>query len=90
MPELFIQLDKLVKEYRIEEARELQNEVNEIIKGLISGPSLYGVAKYILHLRGIETGQPRGPMLPVESNEDIELCKRLDKKINEVIKKYYK
>ncbi len=55
---------------------------------LLSGPSLYGVAKYVLHLRGVETGQPRGPMLPITDKEDIELCERVNKKIEEVINKF--
>lgn len=88
MPELFIKLNELVNENKIQEARELQYEVNEIIKGLLSGPSLYGVAKYILHLRGVETGAPRGPMLPVLEDSEIELCKELNKKIEETIAKY--
>ena len=88
MPELFLKLDELMKKNELEKARKLQNKVNDIIVGLLSGPSLYGVAKYILHLRGIETGEPRLPMLPVRTKEDIELCVRLDKLINETINKY--
>lgn len=88
MPELFLKLDELMKKNELEKARELQNKVNDIIVGLLSGPSLYGVTKYILHLRGIETGEPRLPMLPVRTKEDIELCVRLDKLINETINKY--
>lgn len=88
MPELFMKLDELVSNNEIEKARELQNEVNEIIKGLLSGGTLYGYAKYILELRGIKTGSPRGPMLPVESEEQIEICKKLNEKIEEVINKF--
>ena len=88
MPELFLKLDEFMKNREFEKARSLQNEVNEIIKMLLSGPSLYGVAKYVLHLRGVETGQPRGPMLPITDKEDIELCERINKKIEEVINKF--
>lgn len=88
MPELFIKLDELVKENKFEEARALQFEVNEIIKGLLSGPGLYGVAKYMLKLRGVETGQPRGPMLPITEEKDIKLCEELNRQIEEVINKY--
>ncbi|CAM3212268.1 dihydrodipicolinate synthase family protein [Streptobacillus felis] len=90
MPELFIKLNEYMENKEFDKSRELQNEVNEVIKGLLSGPSLYGVAKYILHLRGIETGQPRGPMLPVVEEKDIELAKKLDAKIAELINKYCK
>ena len=88
MPELFLKLDEFMKNREFEKARSLQNEVNEIIKMLLGGPSLYGVAKYVLHLRGVETGQPRGPMLPITDKEDIELCERINKKIEEVINKF--
>ena len=88
MPELFMKLNELFKEGKIEEARVLQNEVNEVIKGLLSGPSLYGVTKYMLELRGIKNGQVRGPMLPVETEEHIKLCKELNTKIEELINKF--
>lgn len=90
MPELFMKLDELFKNGEIKKAQELQNEVNEVIKGLISGPSLYGVCKYMLELRGIKTGQVRGPMLPVETEEDKKLCLKLNETIEELIKKYCK
>ena len=88
MPELFLKLDEFIKNREFEKARSLQNEVNEIIKMLLGGPSLYGVAKYVLHLRGVETGQPRGPMLPITDKEDIQLCERINEKIEEVIDKF--
>ncbi|VWL85125.1 dihydrodipicolinate synthase family protein [Oceanivirga miroungae] len=88
MPELFMKLNDLMDQERIKVARKLQDEVNDIIADLLSGPNLYGVAKYILHLRGVETGNPRGPMLPVETDEDKKLCERINKKIEEVIEKY--
>lgn len=88
MPELFIKLNELFIREEILKARELQNEINEIIKMLLSGPSLYGVAKYMLELRGVKTGQVRGPMLPVEKQEHKELCEKINRKIEEVINKF--
>lgn len=88
MPELFIKLDEYVKNSEIEKARELQNEVNNVISLLLSGPSLYGVTKYILKLRGIESGAPRGPMLAVETEDEIALCVKINNKIEELINKY--
>lgn len=90
MPELFMKLDEFMKNNEIQKARELQNEVNEIICLLLSGPSLYGVCKYILELRGIKTGNPRSPMLPIVSEEEKELCIKTNNLINETIKKYCK
>lgn len=88
MPELFMKLDELIKNNEIEKARELQNEVNEIICKLLSGPSLYGVCKYILELRGIKTGSPRLPMLPIETDEQKEFCSKINDLINDTIKKW--
>lgn len=90
MPELFIKLDELFKNKEIKKAQELQNEINEVIKGLLSGPNLYGVCKYILKLRGIETGGVRGPMLNVQTEEQIEKCIKLNNTINELVNKYCK
>lgn len=90
MPELFMKLDEFIKNNEIENARNLQNEVNKIICLLLSGPSLYAVCKYILELRGIKTGSPRLPMLPIKTDEEKELCVKINNLINETIKKYCK
>lgn len=69
MPELFCRLDKLYLEARLQEAQHLQNHINDFIKRLLSYPSLYGACKYILKLRGIETGHPRSPLLSVTEQD---------------------
>ncbi len=90
MPELFIKLNELMEQEHLKQARHLQDEVNDIIKDLLNGPSLYGMTKYILHLRGVETGDPRGPMLPVETEEHKTLCREINTRIEETILKYCK
>ncbi|WP_246608732.1 dihydrodipicolinate synthase family protein [Paenibacillus agaridevorans] len=65
MPELFCMLNELYLDNRVTEAQELQYKINAIIKRLLSYPSLYGAVKHILSLRGVETGGPRLPLLPV-------------------------
>lgn len=90
MPELFIKLNELVENNNFSLAREIQNEVNEIIKGLLSGPSLYSVCKYILEIRGIKTGKVRSPMLNIETEEEKELCIKLNERIEKAINKYCK
>lgn len=65
MPELFCALDRYYAEGKLEEAKSLQFKINRIIKKLLGYPSLYGACKAILALRGVETGQPRLPLLPV-------------------------
>ena len=81
MPELFVALDKYITESKVEKARKLQDEVNEIIKTLLSVGSLYGATKYILSLRGIETGFPRLPLLPITCDEVKEKLKKANEKI---------
>lgn len=89
MPELFCQLDSLILENKIKEAQELQFKINDIIKSLLSYPSLYGACKYILSLRGIDTGIPRLPLLPVSSTDHESLI-LLNEEIVQVIQEYGK
>ena len=69
----------------INKARELQGKINEIVAGL--KPNLYGACKYILHLRGVETGIPRLPMLPITDEAVKEKLQKLNKKIEDLIEK---
>ncbi|GIP28516.1 N-acetylneuraminate lyase [Paenibacillus sp. J23TS9] len=65
MPELFLKVESCYREGKVEEAREWQFRINEIIKNLLSFPSLYGACKAVLKLQGVECGEPRLPLLPV-------------------------
>ncbi|MDQ6422975.1 dihydrodipicolinate synthase family protein [Paenibacillus sp. LHD-117] len=65
MPELFCALNELYEKEKLVEAQLLQVTINGFIKRLLGYPSLYGACKFILSLRGIETGKPRLPLLPV-------------------------
>ncbi|MFD4929468.1 dihydrodipicolinate synthase family protein [Peribacillus butanolivorans] len=87
MPELFCALNKLIIENKLKDAQELQFKINNIINKLLSYPSLYGACKYILSLRGIKTGAPRLPLLPVSSLNHQSLSD-LNDEIIECIQKY--
>jgi len=65
MPELFLKREWCITEGRLEEAKEWQFRVNEIIVELLSLPSLYGGCKAVLKLNGLDCGEPRLPLLPV-------------------------
>lgn len=86
MPELFVELDKLVRENKIEEAKALQFKINDVIFDLISCASLYGAAKQVITLRfGIEAGQPRSPFLPVECDDKIKsIAAKIEKYVGEL------
>ncbi|MEC0238875.1 dihydrodipicolinate synthase family protein [Paenibacillus dokdonensis] len=87
MPELFVKLNSLFIGNRIEEAQALQTKINGFIKKLLGYPSLYGACKYILSLRGIETGAPRLPLLPVRPEHHASLAE-LNKDIEKTVAKY--
>ncbi|MBS4197153.1 dihydrodipicolinate synthase family protein [Lederbergia citri] len=87
MPELFCQLETFYQNGAIEKAQDLQNKINAIITKLLSFPSLYGATKAILSLRGIETGSPRLPLLPVQEN-DWEALRELNQEIESLIQIY--
>ncbi len=64
MPELFLKLDSLVKEGRMEEARRLQYAVNSVIYKMCSARgNMYGVIKAILKINeGLDLGGVRKPL----------------------------
>lgn len=85
MPELFVALDKLVNENKIEEAKALQFKINECIFDLLSCKSLYGAAKQVISMRfGIDCGQPRNPFLPVTPEEAKPIADKINKYVSEL------
>lgn len=85
MPELFVALDNLVNENRIEEAKVLQYKINDCIFDLLACKSLYGAAKQIISLRfGIDCGQPRSPFLPVSREDAKPIADKINKYVNEL------
>lgn len=85
MPELFVALDKLVNENRIEEAKILQYKINDCIFDLLACKSLYGAAKQVISLRfGIDCGQPRSPFLPVSREDAKPIADKINKYVNEL------
>lgn len=72
MPELFVRLNELINENKIEQAKALQFKINDVIFDLLSCDSLYGAAKQVISIRfGVECGQPRSPFLPVARDEKV-------------------
>ncbi len=87
MPELFLKAEEHFSKGNIEKAKEVQFAINDIIGDLLSFPSLYGVAKEIVKLRGIDIGTTRLPLEPVDK-EDFPKVKELHEKIMNTIEKF--
>ena len=86
MPELFVKLDELINQNKIEQAKLLQYKINDVIFDLISLPSLYGAAKNVISRRfGIDAGVPRSPFLPVENDEKISaIVEKIEKYVTQL------
>lgn len=71
MPELYLAMDKAFREKRMEDARKLQYQANEIIAALCScRANMYAVIKEILRMNGMDIGGVRAPLINV-SEEDL-------------------
>ena len=89
MPELFLKLNDLVIENRMEEAKKLQYDINEIIYKMCScHGNMYGVIKEILRINeNLNIGSVREP-LAVLIEEDMEVVKEAATMIKNAIEKY--
>ena len=89
MPELFLKMNALLKENRIEEARKIQFAVNEIITLLCSGHgNMYSMIKEVLKLRkGLNVGSVRSPLSPL-TEADLEIAKKTAKVIDETVARF--
>lgn len=89
MPELFLKLNDLIIENRIEEARKLQYDINEIIyKMCLCHGNMYGVIKEILRINeNLDMGSVRKPLVEV-SDKDITTIKEAAAMIKTAIEKY--
>ena len=85
MPELFVELDRLINNNEIEKAKSLQFKINECIFDLLSCKSLYGVAKQVMSIRfGIECGNPRSPFLLVKREDAQPIADKINKYVSEI------
>jgi len=89
MPELFLKLNDLVIENKMEEARELQYDINEIIYKMCScHGNMYGVIKEILRINEkLDIGNVREPLVKL-SEDDIPTVKEAALMVKRAIKKY--
>lgn len=85
MPELFVALDKMINNGEYDKAKELQTKINDCIFSLLSHASLYGAAKGVISIRyGIECGNPRKPLLPVDKEEVRYIAEKIERYVGEL------
>ncbi len=72
MPQLFVKLNQLLEEGNFADARELQNEINEVIYTMCSTKgNMYAAAKAALRkLSGLDLGGVRAPLLNLEDSDE--------------------
>lgn len=89
MPELFLKLDELVKAGKMDEARELQYDINAVIYKMCSGHgNMYAVIKAILKINeGLELGGVRKPLANL-IDADMAIVEEAAKMIRDAKAKY--
>lgn len=91
MPELFLKMDELVKENRLDEAREIQYAANEVIYKMCScHGNMYAVIKEILRINeNLDLGSVRAPLAEL-IEEDMPIVREAAAMICEAKAKYLK
>ena len=89
MPELFLKMDEYVKEGKMEEARQIQYAVNEIIALMCSAHgNMYAVIKAIIKINsGIDLGSVRKPLAAL-TDGDMKIVEEAALKIRKAIEEY--
>ncbi len=89
MPELFLKMDQYVKEGKMEEARQIQYAVNEIIYLMCSAHgNMYAVIKAIIKKNsGIDIGSVRKPLAALVDS-DMQIVEEAALKIRKAIEEY--
>lgn len=91
MPELFLKMDELVKENKLDEAREIQYAANEVIYKMCScHGNMYAVIKEILRINeNLDLGSVRTPLAEL-IEEDMPIVREAAAMICEAKAKYLK
>lgn len=91
MPELFLKMDELVKENRLDEAREVQYAANEVIYKMCScHGNMYAVIKEILRINeNLDLGSVRAPLAEL-IEEDMPIVSEAAEMIRVAREKYIK
>ena len=82
MPDLFLKMDALLKEGKIQEAQKIQYVVNEVIYKMCEAKgNLYAVIKEVLRINeGLDLGSVRAPLYAL-TGEDVTVAEEAAEKI---------
>ena len=89
MPELFLKADELVRANKMEEARVLQYDINEIIYTLCSGHgNMYAMINEVLRINeGLDIGSVREPLTGL-CEADLAIAKEAAQMVKNAVAKY--
>ncbi len=88
MPELFLEADRLIKEGKLDKAREIQYAINNIIYAMCDCKcNMYAAAKEVLRLQGIDIGDARKPLVGLKE-ESKPLAAKVKAMIDEAKEKF--
>ena len=87
MPELFLKIEEFVCAGDFFNASQLQREVTSLIIELLSLGSMLAVNKEILRIRGLDLGEARKPLPPLNAEQKKNVA-LFEKKINKAIAKW--
>ncbi|MBP5255609.1 MAG: dihydrodipicolinate synthase family protein, partial [Clostridia bacterium] len=65
MPELFLKLEELITDGRLDDAARLQEKITGIIYRMFDTSCLMTACKKLISMRGYEVGTTRAPFLPL-------------------------
>jgi N-acetylneuraminate lyase len=87
MPELFVALEKAIREKDLPTAGAIQNAVNEIIPQMYALASFCGASKEIIRQRFCDIGEPRLPQAPLAEG-DRRAAKKIAKQIEDYVARF--
>lgn len=79
MPDKYIHIKRCYESGSMDEARDWQNQANEVIQVLLQTGKLLNAQKYLMDLQGIPCGECRRPFLPLTA-EDKKILEAVAKK----------
>ncbi|EKS21082.1 N-acetylneuraminate lyase [Streptococcus urinalis FB127-CNA-2] len=90
MPDLFLTLNQMIADKKLDKARELQYAIDSIIYKMVSGrANMYAIAKEILKMNeSLDLGSVRLPLEPLHDSNDHKIAKEAVQMINKARKDF--